>query len=288
MIAPSMLPPNRGKKTDDLDAIRLAKLLRAGLLTKVYVNDEETEALRALTRAREDAVQAQQKARGALRNFLVHQGLRYEGKSSWTKEHYRWINSQKFAHPALEIVRDDNVREAQGAEARIVRLTKDIQLLAAQSRHAPMIAALQGLRGVQLITAATLAFEIGSFGRFEKAKHLMSYLGLVPSEHSSGERVAKGSITKAGNAHIRRVLCEAAWSYQYGGTGTEIIKRRAHVSAAVRAISEKAQERLHGRYLSMVRRKKELNKVNVAISRELAGFIWAIGREVEKSAASPA
>jgi transposase len=266
--------------------MRLARFLRSGDLVSVFVPDEETEALRALTRAREDAVEAQQRARGQLRNFLVHQGLKFEGKVNWTKEHLAWVAQLKFTHPANEIVRDDYLREVQAVATRITRLTKDIEALAPQSAQQPMIEALQALRGVQLVTAATLAFEIGDFRRFEKAKHLMSYLGLVPREMSSGERVARGSITKAGNSHVRRVLCEAAWAYRFKGTGAAIAKRRAASSQAVQCIAQMAQERLHERYRHLVLRKKELNKVNVALSRELVGFIWAIGQEVTQSRAA--
>ena len=282
VVAPSRVPKNGGQKTDKEDAIRLARFLRSGDLVSVYVPDTDTEALRALTRAREDAIEAQQRARGQLRNFLVHEGLKYEGKSSWTKAHQAWIAALKFAHPASKIVRDDYLREVEAVAARIVRLTKDIEVLAPQSSHRRMIEALQSLRGVQLVTAATLAFEIGNFGRFGKAKHLMSYLGLVPRESSSGERTRLGAITKAGNAHVRRVLCEAAWNYRHAGTGEAIRKRRSSVPPKIRAIAEKAQERLHERYKHLMRRRKETNKVNVAISRELAGFIWAIGQEVER------
>jgi transposase len=287
MIAPSRVPQNGRPKNDEEDAKRLARFLRSGDLTKVYVPNEETEALRALTRTREDAVQAQQRARGQLRNFLVHQGLKYPGSSNWTKAHLAWVRALKFAHPALTIVRDDYLREVEGAAARIARLTKDIEALAPQSAHGPTIAALQSLRGVQLVTAATLAFEIGDFNRFEKAKHLMGYLGLVPRELSSGERTVRGSITKAGNAHIRRVLCEAAWNYRFAGAGSAIVKRRGAAPEAVQAIARKAQERLHERYRNFMLRKKEPNKVNVALSRELVGFIWAIGREMSASNAKP-
>ena len=284
MIAPSRVPQDGRQKTDGEDAMRLARYLRSGDLTSVYVPDEETEALRSLTRTREDAVEAQQRSRGQLRNFLVHQGLRYSAESKWTKAHLAWIRQLKFTHPALEIVRDDYLREVEAAAARIVRLTKDIETLAPQSSHRPIIEALQALRGVQIVTAATLAFEIGNFARFETAPQLMSYLGLVPREFSSGERVVRGSITKAGNSHIRRVLCEAAWNYRFAGAGSAIVKRRAATPPRVQAIAEKAQERLHEKYRRLMLRKKEVNKVNVALSRELVGFIWAIGREVTNSA----
>jgi transposase len=283
MIAPSRLPNDGRQKTDKGDAMRLARYLRSGDLTAVYVPDEETEALRALTRAREDAIQAQQRARGQLRNFLVHQGRKFEAASKWTAAHLKWIAELKFAHKALELVRDDYLREVTSAATRIDRLTKNIQDLAPQSRQWTTLQSLMALRGVELITAATLAFEIGHFTRFGKAQHLMSYLGLVPRESSSGERVVKGSITKAGNSHIRRVLCEAAWNYRFAQTSKAIAKRRSASSPAVRAIAEKAQERLHEKYTRLMNRRKEQNKINVAISRELAGFIWAIGVEVETS-----
>jgi transposase len=281
MIAPSRLPKDGRQKTDKEDARRIARYLRSGDLTDVYVPDEETEALRALTRAREDAIQAQQRARGQLRNFLVHQGRKFEDVSKWTKAHMDWIQAQQFAHRALELVRDDYVREVTAAAQRIERLTKDIKDLAPQSRQWTTVQSLMALRGVELITAATLVFEIGHFTRFAKAQQLMSYLGLVPREASSGERITKGSITKAGNSHIRRVLCEAAWNYRYGQTSKTIAKRRAATSPGVQAIAEKAQVRLHDRYERLMNRRKEANKINVAISRELAGFIWAIGVEVE-------
>jgi transposase len=283
MVAPSRVPKDGRAKNDGEDAMRLARYLRSGDLTSVYVPTEETEALRALTRTREDAIEAQQRARAQLRNFLVHQGLRYTGDSKWTKAHLAWVRQLKFKHPALEIVRDDYLREVESVATRIVRLTKDIEVLAPQSSHVATIDALQALRGVQLVTAATLAFEIGDFRRFARPKHLMSYLGLVPSEKSSGERVSQGSITKAGNAHVRRVLCEAAWSYRFTGTGAAIAKRRAAAPPKVGAIATKAQERLHERYRHFMLRRKEINKVNVALSRELVGFIWAIGQEVERT-----
>jgi transposase len=283
MIAPSRLPKDGRQKTDKEDARRLARYLRSGDLTDVYVPDEETEASRALTRAREDAIQAQQRARGQLRNFLVHQGKKFEEVSKWTKAHLKWIRELTFAHKALETVRDDYLREVISVAARIERLTKDIRDLVPQTRQWTTVQALMALRGVELITAATLAFEIGHFTRFGKAQHLMSYLGLVPRESSSGERIARGSITKAGNSHIRRVLCEAAWNYRYAQTSKAISKRRSATSPAVQAIAEKAQGRLHEKYLRLMNRKKEANKINVAISRELAGFIWAIGVEVETS-----
>ena len=282
VIAPSRIPKDGRKKTDAEDALRIAKYLRSGDLVSVFVPDAELEAMRTLTRAREDAIEAQQRARQQLRHFLLRLGRRYPGKTAWTAAHLVWIRTEKFDHPALTTVRDDYVREVEDAAARVARLTRDIEVLIPQTKLMPMVTALQALKGVQLITAATIAAEIGDFSRFAGAKHLMSYLGLVPGEHSSGERIAHGSITKAGNAHVRRVLCEAAWNCRTAGAGKTIRARRAMTDETVQQIAEKAQERLHHRYRHLAMRKKEANKINVAMSRELAGFIWAIGRHVEQ------
>lgn len=281
VVAPSRVPRNGRQKTDSEDALRLARFLRSGDLTGIYVPDSEQEGLRAITRAREDAIKAQQRARGQLRQFLVREGFKYSG-SAWTKAHLEWIRKLEFDHPAKVIARDDYLREVEAAAARIGRLTENVETCARASPLAPLITALQALRGVQLVTAATIAAEIGDFHRFAQAKHFMSYLGLVPREASSGEREWRGSITKSGNAHLRRVLGEAAWSYRFGGTGAAIRKRRAQVGTDVQAIAAKAQERLHQRWQRMTLRKKEVNKVNIAIARELAGFIWAIGRAAQQ------
>jgi transposase len=281
VVAPSKIPSMGRQKTDAEDALRIARFLRSGDLVSVYVPDRELEAIRTLTRAREDALAAQQRARQQLRHFLLRENRRYPGKTLWIKAHLAWIQSETFDHVALKTVRDDYLREVEAASARVARLTRDVEVLIPQTKLAKMVTALQALKGVQIITAATLAAEIGNFARFAKAKHLMSYLGLVPREHSSGDRMAQGSITKAGNAHVRRVLCEAAWNYRTHGAGKDILRRRGTTTSAIQKIAEKAQERLHHRYRQLMLRKKEANKVNVAVSRELAGFIWAIGREVE-------
>ena len=284
VIAPSKIPKTGRPKTDAEDAIRIARFLRSGDLTSVYVPDEEIEAIRTLTRAREDAVVAQQVVRQQLRNFLLKQERRYPGKSKWVKGHIEWVRAQKFQSAALQIVCDDNLREVEQAAARVARLTKEIENLIPTSKLAPMVTALQALKGVQVLTAATLAAEIGDFRRFTGAKQLMSYLGLVPREASSGDRTRQGSITKAGNAHVRRVLCEAAWHYAKVGVGSSLVKRRDQAGEEVGKIAQKAQLRLHSRWAHLTNRKKESNKINVALSRELAGFVWAVARVVEEKA----
>lgn len=285
VVAPSRVPSQGRSKTDAEDAMRLARFLRSGDLVGIYVPDTQVEGLRAVTRAREDALRAQQRARGQLRQFLIREGLRWQGKSTWTKAHLDWIRAQKFNHPAKAVVRDDYLREVEAVAARISRLTENVEAVAAISPLAPIITALQALRGVQLLTAATIAAEVGDFHRFAKAKQFMSYLGLVPREASSGEREWRGSITKAGNSHLRRVLGEAAWHYRFGQTSASIVKRRQDVSNEVKSIADKAEERLHQRWQRMTLRRKESNKTNIAVARELAGFIWAVGQEVTKKRA---
>ena len=286
VVAPALLPKRPGqRKTDAEDAIHLARCLRSGDVKSIYVPDAEIEGLRAITRAREDALGSQQRARGQLRQFMVREGFRYEGKTAWTKGHLDWIRAQKFDHPAKAIARDEYVAEVEAAANRMARLTAQVEAAAKVSRLAPLIEAFQALRGVQLITAATIAAEIGDFQRFAKAKHFMSYVGLVPREKSSGEREWRGAITKAGNSHVRRVLGEAAWHYRFSGTSSAMAQRRRAVPERIRAIAAKVQERLHDRWSRMSLRGKESNKTNVAIARELAGFIWAIGQEVSLPAA---
>lgn len=282
VVAPSKTPSTGRPKNDGEDAMRLARFLRSGDLVRVHVHDVETEALRALTRSREDAIEAQQRARAQMRNFLVSEGRRFNEATAWTKKHIQWINNLAFDHPAKVIVRDDYLREVVSAAARVSRLTKDLETVAPTTKLWPLIQAFQGMRGIKLVTAATLAAEVGDFARFPTPKKLMSFLGLVPRESSSGERTTKGSITKAGNSHVRRVLCEAAWNYRFQrGGGKTVEARRKHLAEPLREIAKNAEERLRQRYFHLVVvRKKEANKVNVAISRELVGFVWAMAREV--------
>jgi transposase len=289
VVAPSRIPSDgRKRKNDAEDAIRLARFLRSGDLVRVYVPDAETEGLRALTRAREDALKAQQTARGQLRQFLVREGKKYDGKSAWTNSHLQWISSLSFDHPAKALVRDDYLREVLSVAARVARLTANVETAAAVSPLSPVITSLQALRGVQLVTAATVAAEVGDFRRFASAKHFMSFLGLVPTEHSSGERERRGSITKAGNAHLRRVLGESAWSYRFRTTSAAIQKRRNRTPPDIQAIAEKAQGRLSHKWERMSLRQKESNKIVIAVARELAGFIWAAGTAAQKGKENPA
>jgi transposase len=296
VIAPSLVPTKAGDrvKTDRRDAEKLARCYRAGELTAVWVPDAAHEAMRDLVRAREAAKKDQLKARHRLGKFLLRHGKRPEGMKAWTKQHLEWIGTHvKFDQPALEATLQDYLDEVKHVAERIVKLEKAIDEAV---RHAPpeiraVVEALQSLRGVAQTTAATIVSELGSLSRFESPRQLMGYSGLVASEHSSGNRVQRGSITKAGNAHLRRVVVEAAWAYQHRPNVTGFLLRRQKslaISDEVKQIAWKAQHRLNKRYKAMSARGKNKNQIVTAVGRELLGFIWAIATKVEKQHAEAA
>jgi transposase len=282
VIAPSLVPKTAGDriKTDRRDAVKLARFLRSGDLTEVHVPEAATEAMRDLERSRDDAKKAERVARHQLSKFLLRNGRRYEGKTAWTGMHLDWVRKQVFDHEAHNRVLVDYVQSVENATARVARLTKDITDLVETWSLRPLVKALQALRGVQLITAVILAAEIGDFARFASAPALMAYLGLVPSEHSSGESKKRGRITRTGNRHVRRILVESAWSYRFRPTMSwEIRKRNEGVAPAVQAIAWKAQHRLNGRYKKLQGRGKNKQQTVTALARELAGFVWSIARQ---------
>ena len=217
VVAPSLVPIQVGNrvKTDRRDAIRLARFLRSGDLTEVTVPDAATEAMRDLERARDDAKRVERSARHQLGKFLLRHGRSYPGKTRWTVKHLEWIRAQHFEHQAQERVLVDYLHAVEEAGLRVGRLTRDIEELVKTWRLAPLVKALQALRGIQLVTAVIIAAELGDLARFQTAPELMSYVGLVPSEHSSGESKRRGHITRAGNGHVRRVLVESAWAYRF-------------------------------------------------------------------------
>jgi transposase len=282
VIAPSLVPQQAGDrvKTDRRDAVKLARFHRSGDLTKVYVPDDATEAMRDLERSRDDAKRAERVARHQLTKFLLRHGRRYEGRTAWTGMHLDWVRGQVFEHEAHNRVLADYVQTVEVATARVMALTKDIVDLVETWSLRPLVKALQALRGVQLISAVILAAEIGEFARFSSAKSLMAYLGLVPSEHSSGAVRRRGRITRAGNGHVRRILVESAWSYRYGPKMSwEIRQRNKGLAPEVQAIGWKAQRRLHGRYKKLMGRGKNKQQTVIALARELAGFVWSIARQ---------
>jgi transposase len=284
VAAPSLIPRRPGDrlKNDRRDALTLARLLRAGELTPVAVPDPDDEALRDLTRAREDAVSVERRAKQRTAAFLLRHGRPYPGKTTWGRGHWRWLSQQVMEHPAQQIVLQEYLDAVRQASGRVQRLTGQIRELVPQWRRAPFVAAYQALRGVSLIVAATVVAEVGDLSRFHNPKELMAYLGLVPSEHSSGASVRRGRITKTGNGHARRVLLEAAWAYRWRARLTgPLLKRQEGLPEHIRQLAWKAQLRLCARYRRLMGRGKHQNTVVTAIARELAAFLWAIGRALE-------
>lgn len=281
VVAPSLIPKKAGDrvKTDRRDSLSLARLHRAGELTAVWVPDGAQEALRDLMRAREDMKHLQKQAKQRLLAFLLRHGRCYSGKDNWTQMHYRWLEQTKFDQPVQQIVFQEYVDTVKAMNRRIDALDKQIQSAAAASVFWPVIEGLMALRGVSLLTATTIVAEIGDLRRFASAPQLMAYLGVVPSEHSSGGSRSRGGITKTGNGHVRRVLVEAAWTYRYPARKTVALQRRAErTSEAIQEIAWKAQKRMCGRYRLLESRGKLKVQVTTAIARELAGFVWAIGQ----------
>jgi len=287
VVAPSKIPRQSGNriKNDRRDAQMLARLHRAGELTSVYVPCLEDEAMRDLTRAREDAKSLERKAKQRILAFLLRHGFRYSGKTPWSGAHFRWIATLKMSHPAQQIVLQESLDTLSECTHRVERLTEQIQTLLPQWRMFPVAQAVQSLRGVSLIVATTTVAEIGDLTRFESPVELMSYLGLVPSEHSSGESTRRGSITKTGNGHVRRVLVEAAWAYRLPARiSLKLHKRQEGLPQNVCAISWKAQLRLCARYKRLQAKGKANQLIITAIARELCAFMWAIACEVTVSA----
>lgn len=289
VVAPSSIPRLAGEriKTDRRDALKLARLARTGDLVAVRIPDAGDEAVRDMVRAREDAVREQRNARHRLKALLLRNGIGYEGRGNWSAAHMRWLATLKMPMPAQQIVFQEYLHAINDSHTRIERLELHLRELLADWQLAPLVAALQALRGVQLIAAITLVAEIQDFWRFASPRHLMAYLGLVPGEHSSGPSRRLGAITKAGNSPARRMLVEIAHHYRMPARVTPIIARRqAGLPKAVTDIAWTAQTRLCGRLRRLSARKLTPNKVVIAVARELCGFVWAIAREVSVPAAA--
>lgn len=281
MVSPSMTPRRSGDriKTDRRDAEALARLQRAGELRAIYIPTPEDEAIRDLVRGREDAVHAQRRARQQLKGFVLRQGFRYSGRAGWSFRYRQWLSNLRFAHGAQQIAFEEYIHTIDEAEKRVERLTEEIRKVVQTWSRCAVVAALQALRGVSLITAATLVAEIGDITRFGNPRELMAYLGLVPSEHSSGPKTRRGAITKAGNPHVRRALAESAWAYQgQARVGQSMMRRQDKLPRQIRDIAWKAQLRLTARFRRLAARGKAKPKVATAIARELTGFVWDIAR----------
>ena len=284
VVAPSSIPKKAGDrvKTDRRDAVQLARLLRSGDLTPVYVPAVEDEAIRDLVRAREDALKDLKAAKARLKAFLLRQDIRYEGRANWGPAHLRWLAEVVCPTPAQQIVFQEYVRAVSEHTERLQRVDTELQTQVQTWRWVPVVEAIQALRGVQFTVAVTLIAELGDLSRFENPRQLMSYLGLTPSEHTSGERRRQGAITKTGNSHTHRALIEGAWAYHYPAKVSRHLQLRLEkLPKVIQDISWKAQVRLCKRYRRLMARGKNANQVVVAIAREMAAFVWAIARTVK-------
>ena len=289
VVAPTLVPVKAGDrvKTDRRDALKLARSYRAGDLTAVWVPDAAHEALRDLVRAREAAKKDQLRARHRLGKFLLRHGRRPSTPmNAWTQTHLTWVKTVHFEHAAQEATLLDYLHEVEHMADRLERLERAIDeaVKTAPERMRAVIEALQALRGIALVSAVTIVAEVGELSRFTTPRQLMGYSGAVASEDSTGTRVRRGAITKTGNAHLRRVVIEAAWAYRYRpAVGATLRKRQAAASEEVKAIAWKAQHRLYARYRHLTARGKCKQETVTAIGRELLGFIWAIGVKVEEA-----
>jgi transposase len=283
VVAPSLIPKKPGEriKTNRRDAVTLARLLRAGELTAVWVPDALHEAVRDLVRAREAAAQDLRRKRQQLLSFLLRHGRIFDGRQHWTLAHRRWLAGQSFAHPAQQIVFQDAIEAIEEALARLRRLEQQLVAIVPSWSMAPVVAAYQAMRGISFLVAVTVAAEIGDLRRFDNPRQLMAFLGLVPRERSTGATVRRAGLTLAGNRRARRVLVEAAWSYRHPARVSETLRARLEgLPKPVRDIAWKAQIRLCARYRRLSAAGKKLPVVIAAIAREMAAFLWAIARQV--------
>jgi transposase len=284
VVAPSLIPKRPGErvKTNRRDAVTLARLLRAGELTPVWVPDATHEAVRDLVRAREAVAEDLRRKRQQLLSFLLRHGRIFDGRSHWTSAHRRWLADQKFEHPAQQIVFEDAIDAIEDTVARLRRLEAQLAAIVPNWSMAPVVAAYQAMRGASFMVAVTFAAEIGDVRRFDNPRQLMGFLGLVPRERSTGATVRRAGLTLAGNRRARRVLVEAAWSYRHPARVSQTLQARLEgLPKTIRDIAWKAQLRLCGRYRRLASAGKKLPVVIAAVAREMAAFLWAIGRQVE-------
>jgi transposase len=283
VVAPSLIPKKAGDrvKTDRRDAVQLARLLRSGDLTAVYVPKVEDEAIRDLSRAREDALVDFKSAKHRLKSFLLRLGLHYVGRADWNDAHRRYLSRVVCPTPAQQIVFQEYLRAVDEHAERMRRIEGQLREFLPSWRLRPVVEALQGLRGVQEITALSVVAEIGDLTRFDSPRQLAAFVGVNPSEYSSGDSRRLGGITKAGNAHARRALVEGSWAYRFPAkVSPHIHKRLEKLPQPIQDISWKAQVRLCRRFRRLVSRGKHPNVVVTAVARELVAFMWAIAREV--------
>lgn len=282
VVAPSLIPRKDGDriKTDRRDACNLARLHRAGELQEIYIPTREDEAMRDLIRSRDDARHASRKAKQQLLSFLLRHGKIYTGKTNWSQPHFNWLAEIKMDHPAQQIAYQEYILAIHDTTNRISRLDKEISNLSKEWKKAPLVKAIQALRGVAELTAVTIVAELGNLERFSNPKELMAYLGLVPSVYSTGTSTRRGGITKTGNGFVRRVLVEASWTYRLPARVTKhLLKRNKDLPLSIQEISWKAQLRLCNRFRMLRAKGKPTQVVTTAIARELIAFVWAISKE---------
>lgn len=283
VVAPSLIPKKSGNrvKTNRRDSLSLAGLYRAGELTSVWVPNKEQEAIRDLTRAREDMKAMERHSRQRLGGFLLRHGKVYPGRSKWTQAHFRWLEGVRFETATQQIVLQEYIDMVKHAQGRVKAMEEEMRKALDGWKLKEVVEGLMALRGIDLIAAMTIVAELGDISRFESPRQLMAHLGLVPSEHSSGEKRKQGGITRTGNGHVRRVLVEGSWSYRLPARKTAHLRRKAEkTSEAVREIAWKAQKRLCKRFWYLINKGKLPVESCTAVARELVGFIWAIACEV--------
>jgi transposase len=281
VVAPSLTPTRSGDrvKTDKRDARKLARLLRAGELTPVYIPEATDEAIRDLCRARTDAVDDRRRARHRLKGFLLRHGYRYQGKTTWNAAHERYLRELVLAHPAMKVILEEYLQGIAAAAERIQRCEEAMGDLLEKWRLASAVRALMAMKGFQRVAAMILVSELGEVHRFAHPRQVMAYLGLVPTENTSSDQRRQGHITKCGNAHARWLLVECAQHYVTPPkVSKELSRRQQDQPREVRAISWRAQNRLHSRFARLSARRLQRNKAMVAIARELCGFIWELLR----------
>lgn len=291
VVAPSLIPTRAGErvKTDRRDAKKLARLYRAGELTAVHIPDAEDEVIRDLCRARTDAIDDQTRAKHRLMMFLLRNGHRYGGKTAWNEAHRRYLRELVLVDPIQKLILEEYLQAVDLAHARVESLQEQMRLRLEGWARRPFVEALQGFRGFQLVSAMVVTSELGDLGRFKHPRQLMAYLGLVPSEHSSGDSRHQGSITKTGNSHVRWILVEIVHAYRLPPkVSTHLTVRQEKLRRSIKALSWKAQKRLHARYVKLLMRRLHENKIKVAIAREMAAFIWELGRIMKEADVPPA
>jgi transposase len=281
VVSPSLIPKKKGEriKTDRRDALALARLHRAGELTAIHVPDAVDESVRDLARARADAVADLTRARHRLKGFLLRLGYKYRGKSSWTDAHRKYLRELELPLPVHKAVLEENLKAIDEADTRVARLGDLLAATAPQWRHYAVVQALMCFRGFQVVAATTIVAELGDTRRFDHPRQLMAYLGLIPGEHSSGGTRRLGGITKAGNAHARWMMIEAAQHYRLPPkVSAQLTERQRGQPRDVCALGWKAQTRLYKRYWQLAQRGLFSGKIQVALARELTGFVWDVMR----------